>query len=212
MRSFSLDEVIEQTRQMGGVLITTETATAIKNVFNTITRNAGMGFGFYSPYFTVSFSIQGTFTDDDDTFDPNRHKVMVNINPSVQFRNQLAKIAAERTDTPVQRAPQVKQLFDKTTKSYNSIITPGGVAEIYGSGLKLYQEEDPQQGVFLVREGDQETYRVEYYYNTSRSKAEFDVPLELGPGLYSLEFRSQYYAAGKTIRVGGLSALLENAA
>ena len=193
------------------MLITSETETAIRNLFSTILGNARRGFGFTSPYFTIQHSIKGTFDNEDDFFDYDRHDILINVGGGAPFRKRRELvIETQKVGAPDEPRPIARKVFDKKTKSNNTYITAGGVAELKGGLLKIYDTEDPNQGIFLTRMADQEVFRVDYYYKNRPSFIEFDVPEGIGAGMFMLEVRSAAYKGSTSIRTGNLNVELES--
>ena len=207
----SFDEVIDQTRREGGVLITGETENAIRNVFRTIIENAGRGKGFSSPYFNISLSVRGVFQNDQSIYDPEKHYVGVSISPGVLIRRAISNVGIpEKVGAPDYRRPVLQHFFDKKSKTTNVLVTPGHVAELRGSFLKVVNIEDPQQGVFFIRQSDGEEFRASHYYRNTMGIIDLDIPEEMGSGFFAIEVRSVLYKGGDLLRVSSYKTILES--
>jgi len=101
-------------------------------------------------------------------------------------------------DTPI---PVIKKVFDRKSKSTNDIITPGHALDIEGDLLKIIDEADMDQGVFLINPQKGEEFRISYFYQNTPKMLQVELPDDLKKGTYELEVRTHVYNA-KELRTG----------
>lgn len=127
------------------------------------------------------------FTNKEDYFDKNRHRININVQSGPRLQKAIAKTATKKVAAR-ERRPHPKKLKDFTTGSINDELTTGGSAELNGTMLK-YDPEDSTQGIFLIASDGTES-RVEQVLKNWPSLLLFVVPDHLSAGTYSLEVRS----------------------
>ncbi len=86
--------------------------------------------------------------------------------------------------------PNPLELLDVNSKNVNGALTPGGLCNLFGSGLK-FDETDPSQGIFVISEDGQEV-RVQVVSVNRPRLPSFQLPM-LAPGVYELEVRAIPY-------------------
>jgi hypothetical protein len=142
-----------------------------------------MGFNVQTGLFSARVSIRGKFDSLEDEFDSMRHSVRMHMYSSPSLK-KLASVnfAVEKQGSHLP-APSVFTLFDYDSKETNLGITPGNVASLTGNNFQ-FDPEDARQGIFFIREGNQEGVRVENMIYTKKRKVVFTVPSGLEPGNY----------------------------
>lgn len=202
----SVDDIIEQLTGEGSILKPTECEAVITGVLRTITKNLAQGYGFQSDFFSLAPSVSGVFVNDKDRYDASRHQVELNLRLGTPVKEALSqvKVAVVPHSVPV---PVIKEVFDQKSKTTNDQLTPGHTLEISGERLKIMDEADASQGVFLVSTQRAEEVKVPYLYHNTAKKIHAELPDTLKKGTYQLEIRTTVNNA-KEVRTGVASSIL----
>ena len=150
----------------------------------------------------MRLSIRGNFEDANDTFDPERHEVVIRANPGVELKEQVAarKVVVEKVESTQPRPNPVQCKSLSNGREPNELV-PGKLAQVTGRRLK-FDPTDPAQGVFLLNDGA--AIRVEPDGKIANKELVFQVPATLTPGAYRLEVRAVFGKAD--LRSGRLPA------
>jgi hypothetical protein len=166
-------------------------ALNLKN--ETIAEGAERGDTFTLPLMNISFSISGVFDGPLDTFDPNRHKLNINLTKGVLLREAEKKVKLVKTNKPAP-LPQIQEVKDSVSGAVNDRLTAGGVVELRGYSLKI-EGDSPACGLWFVAEGGQETKAVTVIENKpSRILAMIPV---LSAGNYQMKVVTQFSGGGR---------------
>nr|WKN40098.1 DNA-binding domain-containing protein [Tunicatimonas sp. TK19036] len=132
-----------------------------------------------------SYSISGVFTDEEDSFDPSRHQINLNLFPGIAIKDIADTVSTEKVEATVSQ-PALTSYFDTETSSKNQVLTPNEMGRINGKRLS-FDETDPAQGVFFVNNKGKD-FKVAKFGEHRPSKLIFKVPA-LADGVYKLEVR-----------------------
>ena len=200
LRYITVAELVDQLTQEGSILKPTECNAVINAAFRTITNNLREGYGFASDHFSMTPSVSGVFVNDEDRYDPARHQVELNLRLGAPMKEALGQVKVKVVpyNTPM---PTIKQVFDRKSKTTNQQLTPGYTLEITGELLKVEDEADAQQGVFLVNTQKAEELKIDHFYQNTPKTLQVELPDNLKKGTYRLEVRTTVYR-GSEIRTG----------
>lgn len=137
--------------------------------------------------FSIYPSISGVFNGKDDSFDPRRHGIRLNITPGSRLIKIIADIKGQKVDV-TKPAPVIDKFVNLKTKAVNETFTPGQIASISGLMLK-FNEEDPAQGIFFISAESVET-KVTNVSKNKPSELLFFVPESLTAGTFQVEVRA----------------------
>ena len=160
------------------------------------------GFTINTDLFKLIFSISGVFTDKNDSFDPSRHQININVSVGSRMDNVPQMIKVEKM-APPRFAPAPEDLLDVASNTENSTLTPGGAVRLTGKDMKI-NPDVPEQGIYLVN-GTQTT-KVETFVTNRPSELVFVLPATLAAGDYTLEVRGEINSVTRT---GALEAALK---
>lgn len=135
-----------------------------------------------------SLGIRGKFNGSSDFYDSLRHSIHVNANASAFLQKEIMTTAKPEKISGKKLVPNITAVKDITSGQVNGLVTPGGLAEIIGDGLK-YEFDDPTQGLHFVASDDTET-RVSFLAVNSLKKTIFLIPETLTPGTYYLAMKT----------------------
>lgn len=197
------DDVINLMIGRGSTVTKAEALSVFEEYGNAIEQLIKDGCSINTPLFNLSPSVKGTFTGPNDTFNPARHTVKINITPGTRLRVMGEQVSVERVKG-VSPGPAPDSLNDLGSGTRNDQLTPGNIAQLLGSLLK-FDEADPSQGIFLIAADNSET-RIGTVSRNKPGQLDFLVPA-MAPGEYRLEVRAIIYK-GKELKKGTLQATL----
>jgi hypothetical protein len=108
-----------------------------------------------TPFANFSSSICGSFDGLDDSFHPERHKLIPIINPGIRLRKfykyNIETIKHEKSEI----RPELTEYTDYDSGECHSKITPGGLTTIKGHNLS-YNSENNEDGIYYIAEDGSE--------------------------------------------------------
>ena len=130
----------------------------------------------------TGFSIKGSFTSEDDRFDPKRHKVEPTVQALDPLKSALAAVGAD--NITVGLTCRLGSLMDFVTKHLNEIT---GTNEVHIEGEKIgIDPENPDEHVVLVKDdGAVAAVATVIESDAQTITCKFEEPPE--PGTYALE-------------------------
>lgn len=198
--SHNLNDMIEEITRSGSILKKTETTAVIDSYWNNIGRYIEKGQEYRDEYVSVTFSISGTFMEEETRFDPRKHKlnVNINVNPKIQARSEQVELY----HVDYERAlPVIESVFDTTTESSSRTITPGGILAIEGNRLKIYDHSLTEpEGVFFVNKETSEEVKSTYIFENKPKRLLIKTP-QLAAGDYQIVVKNTTHSSTKA-RVG----------
>jgi hypothetical protein len=157
-------------------------------------------------------SVKGNFIDDEDQFDPARHKIVPKVLPGPALRREVSKVVQIEKQRPVKRQPSVDKFINMYNGQANTTLSPTHTARIVGSQLR-FDPADPEQGLFLVPQtngsgllSDPTPIQVEEISRMTSGEIIFRVPDNLASGGYKLEVRARF--GQSNIRTGAYEEVL----
>jgi len=93
-----------------------------------------------TPLVNTSSSVSGVFESPLDTFDPNRHKYNINVTKGTRLRAVEKRQKLEKTNAASPQ-PNIQEVKDTVSGKVNEELTPNGVIEVRGYGLKISGDE-----------------------------------------------------------------------
>ncbi len=148
------------------------------------------------PLFNTSFSISGVFESPMDSFDPNRHKLNINLTKGTLLRDAEKQVKLEKTNTSTP-LPNIQEVKDSVSDTVNERLTAGGVVELRGYNLKI-EGEDPSCGLWFVAEGGAET-KATVLIENKPARIIAMIPA-LAAGNYQVKVVSQFTGSAKVLK------------
>lgn len=133
---YTRDAFIDLMLQRGTLVTKTDIVAVLNNIEETVTyivKNGGM---LNLPLMNIGFSISGVFESALDTFDPNRHKLHVNVSKGTLLRDAEKEVKLTKVNTPSPQ-PQMLEVKDSVSGKVDEVLTSGGAVEIDGVNIKL---------------------------------------------------------------------------
>lgn len=184
----TVEDLIEEITVPGSILKETECVAVFHAILKALGKVLHEGKGFKSEYLVLDHSIKGVFTSEEDVFDPNRHEVSINLRLGSVLREMTRDIPVSKVKASVP-VPVLERVYDHWTETVNDQITPRSSVDILGENLKIGDQEDPEQGIFLIDSKNTEIRATRMAQNTPK-KLIFSVPEEVTKGSYTLEIRT----------------------
>ncbi len=202
-RTADYEEVIDRVVRQGTTVGKADAISVIENTLVAVKDLLIEGANVNLPFANFSCSIKGTFSGPEDTFDPSRHQIVINISATKELRDVIRQDVTVSKQEMTVPTPNLVEYMDFNTGERNSVVTPSGMAQISGNRLQ-FDPADPEQGIFLIASDGSET-RVGVVGRNMPSTLMFLLPAELTTGEYALEVRVKM---GDAVRTGSLNRVL----
>jgi hypothetical protein len=194
--SLDYDAVIQRMLNKGTTLTKTD-IIAVMNSFFEVLRDAHLeGHTVNLPIINTSFSISGVFESPMDSFDPNRHKLNINVTKGTILRDAEKNVKLEKTNVAAP-LPQIQEIKDSISGSVNEVFTPNGVIEVRGYNLKI-DGDDPKVGLWFIDESGKET-KATVIIENKPTRIIAMIP-ELKTGNFQVKIVTQYGTGGKFLK------------
>ncbi len=192
----SFDEVVKLTTRRGVTITDTELIGGINELTYTIIDLLNSGKVVETPFARFRPGIRGVFTSKDDGFDSVRHTVKISCSAGKSIKLDTENMVFEKVKhSPA--TPLIEHILDYASQNEDSIITPGGAAEISGELLKI-DVDDIEQGLFLHNNGT--TTKIDVIIRNLPSDLIFNLPASLAAGNYQLEIRIKTHKTDKQMK------------
>lgn len=184
------DNIIEQITREGSILKPTECRAVLDAFFNQIIENVNNGVGYHGKYIDVRHTIKGNFIDEGDSYNSGRHSVNVTIGLSKEFTNKVKDPKTEKLQY-VEHLPPINRVYDHISDETDSIITSGGVIDIIGENIKIY-DSNPLHGVYIIGDDNKIVSKVERISVNFPQKLMVVIPKNIQIGSYYIEILTSY--------------------
>ncbi|MBN1977391.1 MAG: DUF4469 domain-containing protein [Anaerolineae bacterium] len=199
-----LEDVIERIIAQGSTVTRPDIVSVLEDYHTAIEALVLEGVNVNTPSANYRASIKGVFAGLSDGFDPSRHQVHAAVSAGRRFRRAVQSRAQVVKGEAVLPRPNPVEFTDVNTGERNSVLTPGGMAQVLGHRLK-FDSADAAQGIYFVDAGGGET-KVGVVGQNKPGSLMFVVPQGLASGNYTLEVRASVYS--EDVRAGALDAVL----
>ena len=162
-KTYDRASFIDLMLQRGTLVTKTDIVAVFNNMEETAAYIVESGDTFSLPLCNVSFSIAGVFEGATDVFDPERHRLNVNVNKGTVLRNAEKRVKLAKT-TISSSQHQIIEARDSVTGSVDTTLTSGGAVEIAGINIKLSGDK-PEVGLYFVAGNGTETKAVTIIIN-----------------------------------------------
>ena len=205
VRAVGLEEIAAEIARLGTTVSESDVLNVIRHYNDVIAWRLVRGETINTPAVRYRTSIRGPWANELDSFDPERHEVVVNLSAGPVLRKAMRDARPERYEGGT-AVPRPKSYIDTYTGAQNGVVTPGQVGQVLGRYLR-FDPADPLQGVFFLDEAGVET-RVPTMAVIRPSQLLFNAPA-LAAGRYRLEVRSLVRCNGEgELHAGRLSVEL----
>lgn len=195
--SIDKESIITRMLSRGTLLTRTDIVAVLNNLEETIVDAILEGNSINFPLFNTSFSISGVFEGALDSFDGNRHKLNINLTKGLLLREAEKRVKLEKTNA-VTPLPQIQEIKDSISGTFNERLTPKGVIEIRGYNLKI-AGNDPSCGLWFVPElGDE--VKADVFISNKPSNVIAMIP-PLSNGRYKVKIVTQYLGSSILLKI-----------
>lgn len=201
----TLKDLMDDIIHPGSGLTEGEVVMVISALERAIQKAIQRGENIDLSFLKSTITIQGVFNHKDETFNPNKHTLVLNWKPGASLYKQLEGITLEKVPAILKR-PVLVAFNDLKSKTTDTVATPGRIGTIEGSDLKI-DTEDTEQGLFFINDKSVET-KVSIFSKNTGSGLHFEIPETLKAGNYRIEVRNRYKGS-KTLRTGSLEQTVE---
>lgn len=197
--SLDLEQIAQSAIDRGGATMSVEDMMyGHRAILQEALFQARSGFLVNLEYFTLTAKINGVFTNELDTYDSSRHSLSFNLIQTATTREEVGEISLDIIGI-ADTMPAIASVTDVKTGSVNSTLTPGRVARIEGSRIKV-SGDDSTVGVYFVNVDSGTSTRVDDDDLVRNYPAEVEVMIpELEAGSYNVQIVTQYSHANKVL-------------
>jgi hypothetical protein len=185
---YTREQFIELMLQRGTLVTKTDIVAVLNNIEETAKYIIENGGQLNLPLFNTSFSISGVFESILDSFDPNRHKLHVNIHNGTLLRDAEKTIKPTKVNAPVPQ-PQILEVKDSVSGQVDTVLTSGGAVEINGINIKIAGDSQ-EVGLFFVNGSGVETKAITIIQNKPAGIIALIPTLEAGK--YHIKIATQF--------------------
>jgi hypothetical protein len=186
--SYNKVQFIDLILQRGTLVTKTDLVAAFNIIEETavyVVKNDGE---LNLPLINTSHSISGVFDSILDIFDPNRHKVHINLHKGTLLRDAEKEVKLAKVNTPAPQ-PFILEVKDSVSGKVDEVLTSGGAIEISGINIKITGDK-PEVGLYFVNESGIEIKAVTLIQNKPSSVLAL-IPI-LAAGNYRVKIVTQY--------------------
>ncbi len=198
-----LDDIVDLIVGRGSTVARSDILSVLSDFALAVATLLGYGMTVLTPVAKFRLSLGGIFADEKDGYDPSRHRLKVNAQPSKELCTEVNRRAEMIKQDASPIAPVLTSYTDTLSGEKNVRVTPGGPARLVGRLLN-YDAADLQQGIFFVNSAGVET-RVEVLIRQEPSEMDLLAPT-LAAGEYRLEVRA---VINGRLRTGALEQKLQ---
>ena len=191
-RSLSVNDICRTAVTRGGATRSVDDMEGIVNVFfKEMAYQLCDGFSVNTGFFTATPLLRGVFNDTKETFNPEKHSLLLQFNQGELLRKELTNVSIVITGVG-ESSIAIERVIDVKTGSVNDLITPNRNLRIKGYKLKLAGEH-PDVGVYFVNTATSVRTKVASDEIVENNPSELVVfTPDLPAGTYTIEVLSQY--------------------
>lgn len=193
--------LIERMTSRGSTATRAETLAILEEYKLAIEEAIAEGKRINTDLVNIGTSVRGVFHGSDDSFDPARHTVSINVRPGLRLAQSRTRVALEKVRNG-QVGPILDQLEDALSGEKDGLLTPGGAAILRGANLKIRTDLDGSGVFFMDAEGTETA--VTTLIRNKPAELIFMLPA-LAAGEYQIEVRTAGHGSG-TLHRGRLEA------
>lgn len=198
-------QVIQRMIEQGSTVNRPDILASLEDYFSAVESLVLEGNNVNTPLANFGASIKGVFEGQGDGFDAARHHLRARVTPGARLRKTISARGSASKQETIKPRPNPQEFTDINTGERNSVLTPGGMAQILGHRLK-FDPAETVQGIFFVA-SDGSDAKVDVVGGNKPAELMFLVPDSLVSGDYTLEVRA-VLPQRTDLRRGSLDAVL----
>lgn len=187
--TLGIDEVVKRIVKRGTTLTETDVRAVLHLSFDEIADAVAEGNHVNLPLVNLKPSIQGVFTDINDTYDASRHTTKASVSAGSLLQQKMATASIEKMSSSIV-SPDIVDFNDVRTNTHTQ-ASKGGIGVIIGSELK-FNTANANEGVFFVNNATNAETKVTEIAQRTEGKLMFMIPDTLVAGSYYVEVRRAY--------------------
>lgn len=188
-KTHTLEDLLEHMVREGSTITKAEGLAVFEEILLGIAGLISKGDSLNSPLVNIRPAIRGVFEGADDRFDPDRHRIALNITAGRRLKEVLDQVPTTRI-TAKKRIPAPRHYHDHHSGTRDEVITPARGARLTGTLLK-FDESDQNQGIFFINLDEETETRVDSPILKNKPGELIFLNPALPPGYYRLEVRSK---------------------
>jgi hypothetical protein len=208
-RSLGIIDICESAVSRGGSDVS---AFAMEHAVNLFLKEMGYqlcnGLSVNTGWFAANVHIRGVFDSPAETFNSEKHTVLIEFHQGSLLRKELETVTVEILGV-AETGITIAQVTDVKTGSVNDLITPNHNLKISGYKLKI-TGDNPANGVYFI---DEQGNRIQVDSSdiaiNNPSELMIIIP-SLAQGMYQLEITTQFVGSGGKVLNEPRSAIFEN--
>lgn len=201
-----IESITREMLRRGSTITEANVRAVLKVFFEVVTDEVVEGNNVNLPLINIKPTITGVFANTVDSFDTSKHTKKAKVSSGVLLTQKLNLATIEKV-TQVTASPALIQFTDVNSQTTDSILTPGGIAQVVGEELK-YNPNNPAEGIYFIA-SDGAATKVDIVASRTEGKLVFSIPNTLTAGSYTLEVRKGYGTTNIVIRTGSLNDSLQ---
>ena len=174
-----VDSITKEMLKRGSTITEADVRAVLKVFFDVVSDEVAEGNNVNLPLVNIKPGINGVFNNATDSFDPSRHIKKANVSSGLLLTQKLNAAKVEKVAYAT-AAPVLTEFTDVNSQSTNSILTPGGIAQIVGEELK-FNPANGTEGIYFIAVDGNAT-KVDIIASRTEGKLVFSIPSTLVAG------------------------------
>ena len=191
-QSLGINDISQSAISRGGADVSAQTMTHCTELFlKEMAYLINDGYSVNTGYFTAGMQIKGVFNSKNETFNPEKHQLLVQFTMGELMRKGLADISVEIMGV-AETGAEIFQVIDVKTGSIDSKITPSHTLRIKGSKIKI-AGTNASVGVYLINKTAGKTIKIDASDIVTNNPSELlIVTPALTAGSYKVQVTTQF--------------------
>lgn len=167
-----------------GTLVTSTDIRAVFSLFHEVVQSElKKGNKIITPLFTAGIRLEGTFANQQEPINRNKHKVHISMQANRNLEKEIRHLRLQRSKQET-RTANIIGMSNPFHEDFNTAM-PGDMIQVHGHYFYL-NKEDPNQGIWL--KSKDHLYPIERIAQIRPSVIHMQLPQTMEPGAYSIEF------------------------
>lgn len=184
-----IDDLVKRIVKRGTTLTETDIRAVLRLSFEEAADCVAEGNAINLPLMNIRPSIQGVFTDVNDSFDASRHTLRASVSAGILLSEKMKTATVEKVSNSIV-SPDIVDFTDVKTSTHTK-ASKGGIGIITGSELK-FNTANATEGIFFVNIATNAETKVTDVAQRTEGKLMFLIPATLVAGTYYVEVRKAY--------------------
>ena len=198
-KSYTFDDIAKHLLKHNTGLSSSAIYGLWQGIKDAVEEFASEGGTINTELFKTSVSIRGVFNGMDDGYDPNRHKIRLNMRPGQLLLDVPGKLKVKKLNPGAKTF--INSVTDVKTGSVNGRLTPGKNIRIIGQRVKI-KGPDPSCGIYFVSDkANDAPVKVEASEYVVNKPSEIIVVIpKLNKGNWKIRVITQYCTGQKHLK------------